>query len=59
MHRFYRLDIQPDLFGGFLLMKQWGRIGARGQIKAERYDAEVPALAAAGREEAKAGVFGS
>jgi WGR domain len=36
MRRFYRLDIAPDLFGGFLLMKQWGRIGARGQIKAER-----------------------
>jgi WGR domain len=32
MRRFYRLDIVPDLFGGFLLMKQWGRIGARGQI---------------------------
>jgi predicted DNA-binding WGR domain protein len=22
MRRFYRLDIQPDLFGGVLLMKQ-------------------------------------
>jgi predicted DNA-binding WGR domain protein len=22
MRRFYRLDIQPDLFGGFLLMKR-------------------------------------
>jgi hypothetical protein len=27
MRRFYRLDIQPDLFGGVLLVK-WGRIGA-------------------------------
>jgi DNA invertase Pin-like site-specific DNA recombinase len=25
MHRFYRLDVQPDLFGGVLLMKEWGR----------------------------------
>jgi hypothetical protein len=33
LRRFYRLDIEPDLFGGFLLMKQWGRIGSRGQIK--------------------------
>ena len=46
MRRFYRLDIEPDLFGGFLLMKAWGRIGASGQIKAERYDDEAPALAA-------------
>jgi hypothetical protein len=22
--------MQPDLFGGFLLLKQWGRIGAHG-----------------------------
>jgi predicted DNA-binding WGR domain protein len=28
MCRFYRLDVQPDLFGGFLLLKQWGRIEA-------------------------------
>jgi hypothetical protein len=30
MRRFYRLDVQPDLFGGFAVMKEWGRIGARG-----------------------------
>jgi WGR domain len=24
--RFYRLNVEPDLFGGFLLMKQWGRL---------------------------------
>jgi hypothetical protein len=27
MRRFYSLDILPNLFGGFLLMKQWARIG--------------------------------
>jgi len=31
MSRFYRLDVQPDLFGGVLLMKEWGRIGAQGR----------------------------
>ena len=41
MRRFYRLDMQPDLFGGVLLMKEWGRIGARGRIMAERYDSEA------------------
>jgi predicted DNA-binding WGR domain protein len=24
MHRFYRLDVQPDLFGCVLLVKEWG-----------------------------------
>jgi predicted DNA-binding WGR domain protein len=43
MRRFYRLDVQPDLFGGILLMKEWGRIGAQGRMVAERYDAEAPA----------------
>ena len=50
MRRFYRLDVQPDLFGGVLLMKQWGRIGARGQIKAERYDTAALAAAAVWRQ---------
>ncbi len=50
MRRFYRLDIAPDLFGGFLLLRQWGRIGAGGRIKAERYDAEAPALDALRRQ---------
>ncbi len=31
MHRFYRLDVQPDLFGQSCLMREWGRIGATGQ----------------------------
>ena len=44
MRRFYRLDVQPDLFCGFLLLKQWGRIGAGGRIKAERYESEATAL---------------
>jgi predicted DNA-binding WGR domain protein len=46
MRRFYRLDIEPDLFGGVLLMKEWGRIGARGRVAAERFESEAFALAA-------------
>ena len=41
MSRFYRLDMQPDLFGGVFLMKEWGRIGARGRVIAERYNSEA------------------
>jgi predicted DNA-binding WGR domain protein len=30
MRRFYALDVQPDLFGGFAVVKEWGRIGRAG-----------------------------
>jgi predicted DNA-binding WGR domain protein len=46
MHRFYRLDVQPDLFGGVLLVKEWGRIGARGRMMVEPYDSEALAAVA-------------
>jgi predicted DNA-binding WGR domain protein len=44
MSRFYRLDIEPDLFGGVLLVKAWGCIGTEGRSVAEFYD--TAALAA-------------
>jgi len=50
MRHFYRLDMQPDLFGGVLLVRQWGRIGARGRIVADRFDTEAPALDALQRQ---------
>ena len=45
MRRFYRLDMQPDLFGGFLFVRQWGRIGAQGRIVAEHFDSATLAAA--------------
>jgi predicted DNA-binding WGR domain protein len=30
MHRFYALDVQPDLFGAECLIIEWGRIGQSG-----------------------------
>ena len=50
MHRFYRLDVQPDLFGGVLLVKQWGRIGTRGRIVDESYQSEALAADAMQRQ---------
>jgi predicted DNA-binding WGR domain protein len=50
MRRFYRLDVQPDLFGGVLLVKEWGRIGAQGRTVAERYDDEALAADALQRQ---------
>ncbi|MFD1798108.1 WGR domain-containing protein [Paracoccus aurantiacus] len=31
MRRFYRIEASADLFGGVLLIREWGRIGSRGQ----------------------------
>ena len=37
MQRFYRLDIQSDLFGNQCLIREWGRIGRPGQVKSISY----------------------
>jgi predicted DNA-binding WGR domain protein len=42
MCRFYRLDVQPDLFGRVLLMKQWGRVGTEGRMMMESFDPVMP-----------------
>ena len=33
MARFYAVDVQPDLLGGQLVTRYWGRIGTLGQCK--------------------------
>lgn len=38
MARFYALSIQPTLFGGASLIRNWGRIGTNGQVKVETFD---------------------
>jgi predicted DNA-binding WGR domain protein len=53
MRRFYRLDVQPDLFGGFAVVKEWGRIGARGRIMDELHATENLAAAAMQRQAAR------
>ncbi|MGJ4972883.1 WGR domain-containing protein [Bradyrhizobium sp. HKCCYLRH1073] len=35
--RFYKLDVQPTLFGGWTLFREWGRIGRAGTVRAETY----------------------
>ena len=37
MRRFYRMSIQRDLFGGACLIREWGRIGFRGQQMVEQH----------------------
>lgn len=38
MRRFYTLAIQPTLFGGASVIRNWGRIGTNGQSMMETYD---------------------
>lgn len=38
MRRFYCLTVQPTLFGGASLIRDWGRIGTRGQTMMETFD---------------------
>ena len=33
VRRFYRLGVEPDLFGFWLLLCEWGRIGRSGQMR--------------------------
>ena len=35
--RFYRMTVQPTLFGGWVLVREWGRIGRAGQMKSDHY----------------------
>ena len=44
MRRFYRMSVQRDLFGGVSLVREWGRIGYRGQMLIEKHDDEGRAV---------------
>lgn len=49
MRRFYRVMVWPDLFGGFALMREWGRIGQSGRLRVETYPDAGAASAARDR----------
>jgi hypothetical protein len=42
----YRLDVQPDLFGEWCFVREWGRIGRPGQMRSAPYPTEQEAQAA-------------
>jgi len=44
MRRFYSLAIQPTLFGGASVVRNWGRIGTNGQSMMDTYDKPEEAL---------------
>ena len=43
MARFYRLTIEPNLFGGVSLVRTWGRIGGASRAKIEIFDGPAEA----------------
>ncbi|WP_084674073.1 WGR domain-containing protein [Methylobacterium sp. WSM2598] len=43
MARFYRIDVQPNLFGQFAAVRQWGRIGTEGRVTETWHDSEKAA----------------
>jgi predicted DNA-binding WGR domain protein len=49
MSRFYRLDVQPDLFGAWCVVREWGRIGRAGRLCVESFNTENTAVAAVNR----------
>jgi predicted DNA-binding WGR domain protein len=44
--RFYCLSLEPNLFGGWSLVREWGRIGQAGRMHADLYATELDAEAA-------------
>jgi predicted DNA-binding WGR domain protein len=37
-YRYYLLDVQPHLFGGWSVIREWGRIGHPGQVRIDLCD---------------------
>ncbi|MGK6314726.1 WGR domain-containing protein [Neorhizobium sp. DT-125] len=54
MARFYMLTVEPDLFNGVALTRNWGRIGTKGRFRIElfgsRQEAEGRLAAIANRK---------
>jgi predicted DNA-binding WGR domain protein len=51
MARFYRLDVQPNLFGEWSLVREWGRIGRAGRLRLVPYPTPSEACAALERQQ--------
>jgi predicted DNA-binding WGR domain protein len=37
MARFYKLNVQPTLFGGWALVREWGRIGRGENVRSDAF----------------------
>ena len=50
MYRYYRMDVQRDLFGCWCLIREWGRIGSSGQLRSASFSTPDAADAALQRQ---------
>lgn len=48
-HRFYTIQVMPTLFGSWVMVRVWGRIGHPGTVR-ERWFATKPEADAAGEQ---------
>ena len=46
MRRFYKMTVQPDLFGSASLIREWGRIGSPGKVRIDHHPDEGMAVTA-------------
>lgn len=45
-HQFYLLRALPNLFGDWILLRQWGRIGLPGRVRRDRHETKNEAMGA-------------
>lgn len=53
MARFYALEVAPDLFGGVVLLRHWGRIGGKGRTCRQWFATPAEAWAEAAHWQAR------
>lgn len=62
MARYYRMSVQPTLFGEWSVVREWGRVGRGGQVRASPYPSESEAarvVATIERQKVRRGYLGS
>ena len=45
-YRFYLLRTLPTLFGEWVLLREWGRMGSPGRVRRDRHPSESDAISA-------------
>jgi predicted DNA-binding WGR domain protein len=46
VHRFYAMRLGRDLFGDWVLCREWGRIGSPGRVTVDQFETEAAAQTA-------------
>lgn len=50
MHRYYRMEVQRDLFGQWCFIREWGRIDSSGQMRSLSFPTLAEAHAALNKQ---------